>query len=321
MSVIFLSPLGALIALGVLLPLAAMALVAMRADRLRTTLQVIRLPRRRLAVPAAAAALIATLVGVAAAQPVAQRETTLRVRTDAEVFVVVDISRSMLARSQAGSASRLQRAKAAAIRLRTALPGVPVGLASLTDRVLPHLFASADEDVFRATVRLAIDIERPPPRSSLLTTATNLTSLTALASQRFFSPNASKRVVVVMTDGESQSIDGTRLARFFHHPPGVSAVFVQFWRRDERVFTRGVPETAYRPDPGAHAALEGVAKATDGGLYSEDDVDAATAKVRSLLGSGPTVKQGEHRQRHALAPFLLAAAILPLATLLWRRDR
>jgi hypothetical protein len=298
-----------------------MALVALRADRLRLTLQVIRLPRRRLAVPIVAAALLAALVGVAAAQPVAQRETTLRVRTDAEVFVVVDISRSMLARTDASGATRLQRAKAAAIRLRTALPGVPVGLASLTDRVLPHLFASADEDVFRATARLAIDIERPPPRSSLLTTATNLTSLTAMPSQRFFSPKASKRVIVVLTDGESQSIDGNRLARFFHRPPGIGAVFVQFWSRGERVFTRGVPESQYRPDPGARAALDGVARTMGASVYREDDIGAATAKVRSLLGSGPTVKQGEHRQRHALAPFLLAAAILPLATLLWRRDR
>ena len=43
-----------------------------------------------------------------------------------------------------------------------------VGIASLTDRVLPHLFPSTDVDVFEATIERSMAIERPPPRSSLL---------------------------------------------------------------------------------------------------------------------------------------------------------
>ena len=39
---------------------------------------------------------------------------------------------------------------------------MPVGVSSFTDRTLPHLFPIADEELFRATVEQAVDIERPP---------------------------------------------------------------------------------------------------------------------------------------------------------------
>ena len=187
----------------------------------------------------------------------AEQETALEVRTDAEAYVVIDISRSMLARSGLGGTMRLARAKAAAVKLRSALPDIPVGVASLTDRVLPHLFPSADADTFRTTVALALGIEQPPPRSSLITTATSIDSLAAVATQRFFSPRAQKRAVVVLTDGETQGINEARLARVWRRPPGVDVVFVHFWSRDERVFNRGLPEPQYRPDPGARNDLDG----------------------------------------------------------------
>ena len=65
-----------------------------------------------------------------------QCETTKTIdeRTDAQVFVVADVSRSMLASSRAGSSTRLERVQAEADELRARLPGVPVGILSLTDR-------------------------------------------------------------------------------------------------------------------------------------------------------------------------------------------
>ena len=320
-GLIFLTPQGALIALGVLVPLAVLVFVARRGDRLRSGLAVPRLTRRRLAAPTVAAALVAALFGVAAAQPVAEDETSLAVRTDAEAYVVLDISRSMLARSGLDGATRLQRAKDVAVALRSRLPEIPVGVASMTDRVLPHLFPSADADVYRATVDLAIDIERPPPRSSLITTATNYDSLTAISSQRFFSPKAQRRALVVLTDGESQAINADRLARFFRRPPGVSVVFVQFWGRDERVFNRGLPEPQYRPNPSARADLDALAKETGAVVFGEDEINAVAKRVRAALKSGPTVTEGVRKTRLALAPYLLVAAIVPLLLLLWKRER
>jgi hypothetical protein len=321
MSLTFLSPLGALLALGVIAPLVALAVIAKRADRVRGALDLPRRPRSRLALPTAAAVAAAGLLGLAAAQPVAQQETTRRVRSDAEAIVVVDVSRSMLARRDRSSSSRLKRAKRAAAVLRAAVPSVPVGVASLTDRVLPHLFPTADEDAFRATVERAVGIERPPPRSGLLTTATSLDALAAIPTQRFFSPAAAKRVLLVLTDGESQAVNTGRIARELRRPPAIDTVFVQFWNEGDRVFTRGVAEPQYRPDPGARSALDKLAAATDASVYGEDALGAAARKARGLLRDGPTVVQGSRTDRHALAPYLAAAAVLPLALLLWRRDR
>jgi hypothetical protein len=43
--------------------------------------------------------------------------------------------------------------------------------------------------------------------------------------------------------------------------------------------------------------------------------------AREIVGSGPTVVQGHRPDRIVLAPYLAAAAFLPLTLLLWRRDR
>ena len=321
MSLTFLSPLGALLTLGVVCPLAALLVIAKRADRIRGALDLPRRSRSKLALPTVAAVAAAGLLGLAAAQPVAQQETTRHVRSDAEVFVVLDVSRSMLARQDPGSSSRFERAKRAAALFRAALTAVPVGVASLTDRALPHLFPSADEDAFRATVERAVGIERPPPRSSILTNATSLDALAAIPTQRFFSPAATKRLLIVLTDGESQAVNAGRIARELHRPPAIDAVFVQFWNKDDRVFTRGVPEPQYRPDPGARAALDKLAETTGASVYDENELGAAARKARELLHNGPTVVQGSRTERHALAPYLAAAALLPLALLLWKRDR
>jgi hypothetical protein len=320
-DLIFLSPKGALIALGVVVPLVALVLVARRGSRLRAALAVPHVSGWRLAVPTLAAAAVAGLFGVAAAQPVAESETALEVRTDAEAYVVIDVSRSMLARSGLGETMRLRRAKAAAVRLRSSLPEIPVGVASLTDRTLPHLFPSADADAFRATVGLALDIEQPPPRSSFITNATSFDSLAAISTQRFFSPRAQQRAVVVLTDGESQGVNAARLERVWKRPPGVDVVFVQFWSRDERVFNRGLPEPQYRPNPAARSDLDRLAKATGATIFDESELDDVAAHVRSALDRGPVVTEGVRKTRVALAPYLLAFAMLPLGVLLWKRER
>ena len=194
-------------------------------------------------------------------------------------------------------------------------------MASLTDRTLPHLFPSADADAFRATVALALDIEQPPPRSSFITTATSFDSLAAMSTQRFFSPRAQKRAVVVLTDGESQGVNAARLARVWKRPPGVDVVFVQLWSRDERVFNRGLPEPQYRPNPATRSDLDRLAKATGATIFDESELDDATAHVRSALERGPVVTEGVRKTRVALAPYLLAFAMLPLGLLLWKRER
>lgn len=328
MTLEFLTPPGGLIALVVLVPLAALFLVSRRATRVRQALGLPGLPVRLRLVPVIAVLAVAGLLGLAAAQPLLERATTRRVRSDAEVLMVIDISRSMLARQNLGAPSRLERAKVAAARLRGSLPGVPVGIASLTNRVLPHLFPSADGDVFRATLERAIGIARPPPASGFILTpegqprnnATSLAALADVATQRFYALASRRRLLVVLTDGESSEVSpqvvGRRLGR-----ASIDPLFLHFWAANERVFTRGTPEPQYRPMPTARSTLDGLAAATRGSVYDETSLGAATRKAREILGSGPTVVQGRRSDRIVLAPYLAVAAFLPLTLLLWWRDR
>ncbi|MEX2212077.1 MAG: VWA domain-containing protein [Gaiellaceae bacterium] len=321
MEIGFLTPLGALLAAGVLLPLLALVGVSSRAARLREALGLARLARRRLVAPVLAASGAAALVGLAAAQPVLERTVPQRVRTDAEAYVVLDISRSMLAREEPGAATRFARAKAVAAQVRAGLPGVPVGLASLTDRVLPHVFPSADEDVFAAALADSIAIERPPPRSSFLSRATSFDALAEIATRRYFSPAARHRLVVVLSDGESEPVTAARVGRLFGRSPAIQTLFVHFWDEGERVFTRGASEPQYRPDPNARTILDGLAVATGGQVFGEREGAAATEAARQALGTGPTQVEGRRRDPVALAPLFAAGAFLPLGLLLWRRDR
>ena len=321
MSLTILTPLGALLALGIVLPLVALLRARRKATRVRNVLGVEQPRRRALGAPLAALTLGAMLLGLAAAQPVFEWTRDRTVRMDAEAFVVVDVSRSMLAQEGTDSPQRLERARAVATSIRASLPDIPVGVATLTDRVLPHLFPTTDQEVFEATLQRSIGIEKPPPRSSLATGATSLNALATLRGLRFFTPNSRARLAIVLTDGESQPVSNARLGGLFRSAPAIEVVFVQFWNEEERVFTKSVPEPQYLPDPSARLTLDRLAASVRGAVYSETQVDAVQGKAREFLGSGPTVVTGEQAGQLALAPYLAAAALLPFGLLLWRRDR
>jgi von Willebrand factor type A domain len=320
-SLTVLTPAGALLALGVVVPLVALLRARRKAARVRDALGVEQPGRRALATPLAALVLGGALLGLAAAQPVFEWTRDRTVRTDAEAFVVVDVSRSMLAQSDVDSPQRLERARAAATAMRSSLTDVRVGVATLTDRLLPHLFPSTDQEVFEATLRRSIGIERPPPRTTYATSATSLSALATLRGLRYFTPTSTARLAIVLTDGESQPVSNARLGGLFRRDPAIEVVFVQFWDAGERVFTRGVPEPQYRPDPSSRAVLDRLASSADGAVYSESQLDAATSKARELLGGGPSVVIGEQAGQLALAPYLAFAALFPFGLLLWQRDR
>jgi hypothetical protein len=320
-SLEFLTPLAGLIALACLVPIVALARVRTRARAKRQGVGLSEPRRRAYVLPVGAVLTTAACLGLAAAQPVLSFDESRRVRTDAEAFVILDTTRSMLASETPGSPSRIARARAVAAAVKTALPTVPVGLASLTDRTLPHLFPSADDEVYRATLEKAIGVERPPPVHTLSTRVTSLESLSAIATQEFFSPTAERRVIVVITDGETIPGARARLAQLFRRPPGIASVFVHVWGHDERVFRGRTPEPAYRADPGARLALERLAREMGGEVFSESELVATVRRVPQLVGSGPSVVRGERRRDIPAAPYLAAFTFLPLALVLWRRDR
>lgn len=306
----FLTPVAGAAAAGALLPVAG-AVVGAR--RVATVRRVLRLPPVRPdRVSAALAAAAVLLLALAATQPALSRTASARVRTDAAVWVVLDVSRSMDASPAPDAPTRLDRAREAAIRIRAGLDGVPVGLAVMTDRVVPLLFPTGDEPVFAATVRQAVRSEVPPPLE-LAPTATTFDSLGALGTQGYFTGAQHHRAVVVLTDAESQPFDPAAVGAGLGE---ASLVLVRFWSAAERVYDGSRPEAAYRPDPASAALARQLAAATGGRVVS---TGSAAGAVRRDLGSGPTAPAPGGRRLTPLAPWLALACAVPLAALLRRR--
>ena len=317
----FLSPYAALVALAAAVPVASFALGRRHLASVRQALG--------LAAPAgggdllAASCLVAVcaLLGLAAAQPAIARDSARRVRSDAQAYVVLDTSRSMLAAARPSGRTRLQRAQAYAVALRAALPDVATGVGTITDRVLPNLLPSTDEAAFDRTVEAAIGIERPPPVEDR-PVATTLAALAEIPQDGTFAPSAKRRALVVITDGESRPFDLGKLSAALARRPETALVVVHVWRRGEAIFQpSGAREGAYRPDPATRSRLDALARATGGAVFSEAGLGGAVGRLRAVLGTGPTEAAGRTTTVQTLAPYAALIALLPLGFLLWRRNR
>ena len=319
MGVSFLTPVAALFSLLAVVPLAVFVARRRRVARVRAALQLEPAPGRTVVGLAIALAAVPVLVGVAAAQPVVTSARTVPQRSDAEVFVVVDTSRSMLASAASGKPTRFERARQEALQLQRLLPGVRVGIASFTDRVLPHLFPTVDGRVFRETMLDSVGIERPPPSTSFGTNVTTLDALGVVPALNFFTPGVKKRALVVFTDGDSQPVSSA-LASDFARKPVVDATFVRIGGVDERIYTSGVAEAGYRPAPTVPATLAAAAEATHGRVLDEGHVNEAAAAVRKVLGDGPSVARRIEGSRRALMPYVAFLLVFPLGFVLYRRN-
>ncbi len=317
MPLSFLTPWAALVGLLVVLPLALFVQGERRLARVRTALGLpAPAPLRRRSV-AVALALVGALTAAAAAQPTIDRGSIARARPAAEVFVALDTSRSMLASSGPREATRLARAKRAAIALREELPGVAVGVASLTDRALPHLFATTDVDAFRATVERAVGINHPPP-SERQPTATMLGALGAFATLNFFAPEIRSRYVVLLSDFESRPFSAARVGTVLREG-GVEATFVRFGSETERIFGSAA-DAGYTPEPRAAEYADLISEATGGRVFREDDVAALAGHLRTAVESSERVRIVEERGTLELARWLALAAVAPLAYVVRRRN-
>jgi hypothetical protein len=319
MHLVFLTPLGALLALGALLPLAALALNERRARRARRSLGVQAPAQRSYAATVAALALVPVLLGLAVAQPVLQSARTIHVRADAQAFYVFDTSESMRASAGPRRPNRLTRALAAASRMHFALREIPSGVATMTDRVLPNIFPTGSEQVFTATLADTVGIEEPPPKG-FNTTATTFASLDTFAGTNFFSEGVRHRLVILFTDGETAPYFAGDLREALRPAPHTSFVIVRLGRPNERIFIGKKTDPGYRPDPTAAHATKVLASVVGGRSYSEADVGGAIKAARAFLGHGPLVGVGEGLHVVALARWLVLASLLPLGFLLWRRN-
>jgi hypothetical protein len=317
-SFVFLTPLAGLSVLAAVIPLVAFIELVRRDARVRRVLAMPALPRRARLPFAATLAAVPSLIALAAMQPVVELGRERMEREDVEVYVVFDTSRSMLAAAAPRAPSRLDRAERLAVELRNRLPHVRVGIASFTDRVLPHLFPTADEGAFVATVRRTIGIEQPPPSTFYAIRATRLSELSTLATRNFYSADVARRVAVVFTDGESTPT-GERLGDVFR-AGGVRALFVHVWDERERIFSTGdEPEPDYEPDPNSRQTLRDAAVAVRGRTFEETQLDELGRSVDELIGREGEIKT-RAKEQVALAPWVTLSAFLPLALILRRRN-
>jgi hypothetical protein len=317
-EVSFLSPYAALAGLVVIVPLAALLLRERHAQRVRDVLGAVRPPRRAF-VPVWAALVVSFgLLAAAVAQPVVRTERTVDVRTDAQAFVVFDISRSMLAAAGPDEPKRIERAIARSLELRDALGDLPVGVATLTNRALPHLFPTTDRTAFAGVVRQSIGVNRPPgTEAGLFRTSTDFGALKSLAVENYFGPSSVRRLVILLTDGESSAF-APRLLVDELERGGVDVVVMRFWDERERVWgTGGIPEPLYRPTRFALAPVEELARLTGGGrVFEETELASTAAAVRAAVGTGETVPVVLPGQTRSIAPWMVLAACLPIVLLL-----
>ena len=313
----FLTPLGALAALAVLLPLGAAVHGRARVGAVARRLGLDPPRRWSLGARSAAAAAAIALLGLAAAQPALTDATFIRERNDVAALFVLDTSRSMAASLAPTSPTRLARAITAAVRLRAAIPQVPAGVATFTDRVLPDLLPVADVAGFDAVVREAVTIEDPPP-STQSARATSYANLDDIATGNYFAPGVRRRVIVLLTDGESNPFDPSTLASQLGVNHGYRFLTVRLWNQSESVFDAdGRPEPAYHPDPTGRLVLAELAGALGGRSFEEGQTDAAASYLRDIVGSGPTGRARRVLGQRTLAPYVagLALALLALVAL------
>jgi hypothetical protein len=319
-ELVFVNPFAALAGLAGLVPLAAFWWLGRRGRRVRAGLG-LPPPRRRSGVLVAAAVVaLSVLVGAASAQPVLLGSRPLSVRVDAEAYFVVDITRSMLASRGAKAPTRLERARVVARRLRAAVPDVPVGIASFTNRVVPHIFPTPNAAIFNSGLVRSIEIEQPAPDTGEGALLTAFDALAPLQTHNFFSPDAERRVAVILTDGESRPVSPQTI-RALRHPPPLGLLIVRFWSPGERIHRPRVRIDAdYRTDPASTELLESFARETGARLYSESQSAEVAAELRRRLGRGERVVAGQEASARPLTAWTIALAIVPLGYLLWRRN-
>jgi hypothetical protein len=317
-GVLFLTPSDALFALAAAVPLGALLLVERRAGHVRRLLSLAGPGRRALVPGAIALLLLPALVAVAAAQPVVIRNRLVSERADAQGFVLFDTSLSMRAASGAGRPTRLERAKQLALRLQQSLSDLPLGIASMTDRSLPNIMPTTDRTLFTRAVDQSVQIDQPPPSQQYKTRATTFAALVPLVESNFYSPNVQRRLLIVLTDGESSQI--SPLLQLTLHRR-VATVLVHMWQPNEQIFNRGRVDRRYVSDPTSAEALSRLATITGASrAYDEHDVSGIVRAARDAVGRAGARTHIDSYARIALAPWFVLAGALPLGFLLWRRN-
>jgi hypothetical protein len=291
-----------------------------RTRRLRRLFSLAEPRRRELATSAVALATLPALVAVAATQPVVIHKRAFTQRVDAQVFVVFDTSLSMRARSSRDSPTRLQRAESEAEELVPRLGDIPVGIATITDRLLPNLMPTTNAGLVMRTIHQSVRIDEPPASIHYRGRASSFDALLPLEEDRFFPPGVTHPILVIFTDGEERppvpglSYDST--AEQLTIPP----LFVHVWAPGEHVYFHGLVARNYQSDPTSEQLLRHFAALTRGRVLREGDVGGLLDAIRGQAGSKPARTTILGYARIPLGQWFLLAGVVPLGFLFWRRN-
>jgi hypothetical protein len=289
-------------------------------------------PQRRLTAAAVSGALLlaAALLALAATRPALHVRHAQQVRTDAEAYIVVDTSVSMLARPAPAGEARIERAGRIVHDLTRRLPSdVPIGLAAMPQGLVPLLAPTHDRGALLAVAASRLSVGAVPTRPILdafdeETTggkmpgrhvSTSFDALATLALAPFFDRRATRRVVLLVTDAESGAFDRGTVGKLLGYR-GIKLVAVRAGDARDRLWLtrngRQVRDAGYSPLLEGVGDLAVLATSLGGHLYREDEIGEAASHARSLLDEGPRVETGTVRDEVALGPYL-ALASLPLA--------
>lgn len=275
--------------------------------------------KREIVTAAVALALLPALVAVAAAQPVVIHAKAFTERLDAQVFIVFDTSLSMSARGGPDAPTRLTRAKDEARTLIPQLGALPVGVATMTDRILPELMPTTTTALALRTVNQSVRINEPPPGINYHGRASTLEALTPIAGDHLFPPGVKHPILVIFTDGEMRAppvITGYSFAQQISVPP----LFVHVWEPTDHIYSHGQIDPGYQPDPTSAQTLAHFASLTHGHVFRDGDVSGLLAAIRAEAGSKPATTQLLGFSRVPLGPWFLLAGVVPLGFLFWRRN-
>jgi len=329
---------GALIALALLLPLAGFERVRVRRERRAARAVGLQpQPLWRALRNGVCAGIVIALAAFAASEPSLRQTKRVQLRADAEVYLFVDASASMLASASSHSPTRLQQARAASAVFAQGLPpDLPLGAGALPQSPLPLTAPTGDRQLFLAAIDHLTTPGSLPEHLYGGRTATDFSNLSTLTSTQFFLPKTKRRIVVVLSDAEGPSFDTASTVSTLKHAH-IRLVFVRFGSSSDRIWLHRpgqnpVIDTNFEPDVSDLGEVRLLAGETGGGFYDQRSISQAIDKVDRLAGHGPdrpavplslyADSLGPYALLAAL-PFLawLAGALLPLTAPLERRTR
>ena len=305
------TPRAAFVALAFAGPLVALALRERAGGRVRATLGLRQTGLARLLARPVGLVSLAAMVAVTAAQPALRDADPTKVRSDAELYLTFDVSRSMRAARSPGGVTRMERARALGEDVHAALPEVPTGVATLTNRMMPLLFPTGDARGVTAVIEHSLRLMQPQPQRFTAARASSLGALSLSADRSYFNPGARKRVLVVFSDLDSDffSLEGTlRLLRRHRIEP----FLVRVATPGEQIF-----DGAGRPS--AYVSVSTVTvpalRRAHWHAFEENETARLVTDVRSYLGEGPVGTSGRIEAQRNLAPLFALVALALTAAL------